>query len=71
MPSNILDVIVFPEPAKPARRSLLTVGANERETSFEPAKDLAASAIVRPRNSAVVETPGCDGCQLNSLTASR
>ena len=65
------DVIDLPSPAKPARRSLLVVGAKDSETFFEPVKDLAASAIVRPRNNDVVETPGEVGCQLNSRTARR
>ena len=55
------DVIVLPSPEKPARRSLLALGASETETFFAPTSDLAASAIVRARSSTVVETPGCDG----------
>ena len=65
------DVIVLPAPAKPARRSLLTAGAIESETLFAPISDFAASAIVRPRSSAVVDTPGCEGCHVNSRTAKR
>ena len=61
----------FPSPAKPARRSLLTAGANESETSFEPASDFAASANVRARISADVDRPGVAGFQLNSRTARR
>ena len=71
MPSNIRDVIDLPSPEKPARRSLLVVGAKESETFLDPVKDFAASAIVRPRNNAVVETPGAVGCQVNSRTAKR
>ena len=71
MPSNIRDVIVFPAPAKPAKRSLFTAGAIESETFLDPTSDFAASAIVRPRNNAVVDTPGCDGCHVNSRTAKR
>jgi hypothetical protein len=55
------EVIVFPSPAKPAKRSLLVLGAKERETSLEPVSDLAASAIVRARNNAVVDVFGADG----------
>ena len=55
------DVIVLPSPEKPARRSLLALGARETETFFAPTNDLAASAIVRARSNAVVETPGCEG----------
>ena len=65
------DVIVFPAAAKPARRSLFTAGAIDSETFLEPTSDLAASAIVRPRSSAVVDTPGCEGCHVNSRTAKR
>ena len=65
------DVIDLPSPENPARRSLLVAGAKDNETFFEPVRDLAASAIVRPRNSDVVETPGEVGCQLNSRTAKR
>ena len=61
VPSNIRDVIVFPSPAKPAKRSLLVLGAKERETSLEPVSDLAASAMVRARSSAVVEVFGAVG----------
>ena len=46
-------------------------GAKESETFFDPVKDLAASAIVRPRRSDVVESPGVVGCQVNSRTARR
>ncbi len=61
VPSNIRDVIVFPSPAKPARRSLLVLGAKERETFFDPVNDFAASAIVRARKSAVVVVFGAVG----------
>ena len=71
VPSSIRDVIDFPSPAKPARRSLLVAGANESETFLDAVKDLAASAIVRARSSAVVDTPGAVGLQLNSRTAKR
>jgi hypothetical protein len=55
------DVMVFPSPAKPAKRSLLVFGANDNETSFDPVSDLAASAIVRARNNAVVVVLGALG----------
>ena len=71
VPSSILDVIVFPSPAKPAKRSCDVVGAKESATFFEPASDFAASASVRARMRAVVDTPGVDGFQLNSRTAKR
>ena len=71
VPSNILEVIDLPSPAKPARRSLLVFGAKESETFLEPVNDFAASAIVRPRKSDVVESPGVVGCQVNSRTAKR
>ena len=53
--------MVFPSPAKPAKRSLLVLGAKDNETSLEPVKDLAASAIVRARSKAVVDVFGADG----------
>jgi len=42
VPSNIRDVIVFPSPAKPAKRSLLVFGAKDNETSLEPVKDFCS-----------------------------
>ena len=39
-----------------SQRSLLAVGANETDTVFVPVSDFAASAIVRARRRAVVET---------------
>ena len=71
VPSNIREVIDLPSPANPARRSLLVFGAKESETFLEPVKDFAASAMVRPRSRAVVESPGVVGCQVNSRTAKR
>ena len=63
--------MVLPSPEKPASRSCDVLGAKESETFFVPASDFAASAKVRARISAVVETPGVDGFQLNSRTAKR
>ena len=62
MPSNILEVIVFPSPANPVNRSLLVAGAKEIETSLDPVRDFVASAIVRARNKAVVDVFGAVGC---------
>ena len=58
MPSNMRDVMVFPSPAKPVKRSLLVFGAKDSETFFDPVSDLAASAIVRARNKAEVDVLG-------------
>jgi len=71
VPSNIRDVIVFPSPAKPAKRSLLVLGAKERETFLEPVSDLAADSIVRARNNAVVVVLGAVGAHWISRTAKR
>ena len=63
--------MVLPSPANPAKRSLLVLGAKESETSLEPVSDLAASAIVRARSSAVVVVFGAVGAQCISRTARR
>ena len=65
------DVIVFPSPANPAKRSLLDDGAKEIETVLVPVKDFAASAIVRARSRALVETLGVVGSHWISRTARR
>ena len=46
-------------------------GAKDSDTSLDPVNDLAASAIVRARKSAVVVVFGADGAHWISRTAKR
>ena len=71
VPSNIRDVIVFPSPAKPAKRSSLVLGAKDKETSLDPINDFAALSLVRARKKAVVDVLGAVGVHWISRTAKR